>query len=204
MQSNRELNLQLANAAYEGRLAEVKELIEKKGADINSKVLNNRTPVIHAACYGKKDIVEYLLRQKANLTIRAEYNRSLLMIAAGEQYESSLAIFKAILNENPNVNDTDEDNKSALTYALAHGGYKHAALLLNSKANVNGVGLKNLSPLIQVTQKTKINIRMLNKVLNLGANVNVTNDKGLKPIQLAAENPEAVRLLLKHGALQPN
>jgi ankyrin repeat protein len=68
-----ELDLQLLDAARDGNLAEFEKLIAE-GANINAKEnridkLKNYTPLIYASCFGRRNIVEYILYDKRLCTL---------------------------------------------------------------------------------------------------------------------------------------
>jgi len=64
------LDSSLLQAAAEGDLSKVQQLVEKKGASVNVQGQMNRTPLHVAALYGKLEVVMYLREKGAKLDVK--------------------------------------------------------------------------------------------------------------------------------------
>jgi len=76
-----DLNEVLLNAAEDGNLLVLKTVVEK-GADINAKDSNGKTPIMVAAEMGHSEIVNYLKGQGADINARDKCGDTVLMKAS--------------------------------------------------------------------------------------------------------------------------
>ncbi len=65
------LDTSILQAATEGDLAKLQNLVEKQGGNVNCQGALNRTPLHLASLYGKLDVVLYLIERKAQLNAQA-------------------------------------------------------------------------------------------------------------------------------------
>lgn len=88
-----------------------------------------------------------------------------------------------------------------LWWAAEKGNAEITKLLLKAKAKVDNTGPDGETALLRASSNG--NIAVMKILINAGANVNVSHKSNLgSPLYMASfyDKPEAVRLLLKHGA----
>lgn len=107
-------HLPLADAAEEGNLNEVKDLI-KKGYDINKGGVNNYTPLIVSAGRGRIQVVKFLLSKGAKVNAQTFWGENALMAAS--RYTNDKAVVEVLLKNGADINAKDKEGKTALDYA---------------------------------------------------------------------------------------
>jgi len=66
-----------------GDLDQVRDFIEKKGINVNDNI-DGRPPILYAADYGQKDVIEYLVGKGANVNACDKHGISALLAAIWE------------------------------------------------------------------------------------------------------------------------
>lgn len=101
---------------------------------------------------------------------------------------------------------SDDDLSNTLVSSCGEGNYLAAKTLLDFGANVNSFGSTEYNPLI-ISCTYDIDTEMRKKLINLlvqrGANLNIFNEHGRTPLNSAMEycsGTEIVELLISHGA----
>ena len=204
--------LEIFSAIENGNLEMVRKLLEK-GADPNLQDPNGRTLLHTAVIEVQVDIVHELINKGAQVNTEDNCKQSPLLDAAelvddvDDQKEvADLEIIVKYLlkaGANPNVKDSDSDNKTPLHFAaqcnntsMVHDLINHGAII-DAKDNDQHTPL-HFTAIFDVVEAAKV-------ILQNGANPNLTNSKGETPLHLAAIRGDVrlTRLLLKHGA-DPN
>ncbi|KAK9886546.1 hypothetical protein WA026_016821 [Henosepilachna vigintioctopunctata] len=54
-----------------GDLDQVKDIVEKKSINLNEQI-DGRPPILYAADYGQKDVIEYLISAGANVNVSVD------------------------------------------------------------------------------------------------------------------------------------
>ena len=204
--------LEIFSAIENGNLEMVRKLLEK-GADPNLQDSNGRTLLHTAVIEVQVDIVHELINKGAQVNTQDNSKQSPLLDAAelvddvDDQKEvADLEIIVKYLlkaGANPNVKDSDSDNKTPLHFAAQCNNTSMVQDLINHGAIIDAKDNDQHTPLhftaiFDVVEAAKV-------ILQNGANPNLTNSKGETPLHLAAirGDVEVTRLLLKHGA-DPN
>lgn len=194
-------NDELLRAAETGDIEAVKEALNN-GADINTQNNFLKESALHfAASKGHLELVEYLVDNGANLFLNNGTDMTPLHLAARDgqvhvvKYllERSGTIPERILNDvihvaqmsvygRPEIVQMLEDFRLYQARPIARGGEKADAALL--EASENG------------------NIKAAEQALEEGANVEVIDDRGMKPIHWASfrGHCDIVRILIDKGA----
>ena len=126
----------LRKAANNGDLKRVKELVEL-GTDVNAQDDEGgwgMTPLTWAAYRGHKDVVEYLLEQKADINKPCKLGQTALWDAANLGHSG---IVKLLLDNGADPDIQDKDGFTALMRAAHHHETDAVRLLLTKKANKN-------------------------------------------------------------------
>lgn len=133
-------------AIMQGKLGEVKTLVEEKKADVNLVDHKRRPHLQNAAFQGCDEIVEYLLEQKAGATATDTLGRTALQLAA---FSGSADMIRQLINAGSEINH--QDNKQTTPLMACFRGLLEskkpnntpqraeavAAALIENKANVN-------------------------------------------------------------------
>lgn len=150
-------------------------------ADANYLSFTGQRPLVLAAQIGSAEIVEELLRHRADPEL-ADANGNLALFTAIEN--NQLGAFKAILKHSKNINIISNKNESALTAALKMKNEKMATLLITQGIDIN---LKddNGRRAIEIARANN-----LDKTLDLLIDVAKIHSKGLDdyPIVKAIKN----------------
>lgn len=190
--SSTETNLEsnLINACISRDLKKVKDLI-KKGANINYKNFNNRTPLLVAIINEDKEIINLLIKHKVSLDIKNQI-KSLDFFIKGESDQAEYLIkkYKEIISLEDQFIDS----------AIVKNHSKVLALLDKIK-NIDYVDKDGYSLLIAVAaflDSREVVIKMLNRNFE----VDFQNNQGYSPLMLASRNgnKESVKVLLENKA----
>lgn len=186
----------LHEAALEGDLAAVRELVEN-GADLRAKNADSQWTALHiAALYDKERVLAYLVDSWKEQFGEPPGLNDLLFTAVihGNQYSAQY-----LLEQGANPNQVSHDFEPQLRVAATHGHQETLVLLLKHGADVHAVTTGGLTALHGAAEKGAEGVRVL---LEYGADVNAQADNGYTPLHTAAEHghAEAVRVLLENGA----
>lgn len=211
-------------AAREGKTEVCKYLVEELKLDVNTKDEDGETPLIHAARQGHTSTAKYLIEHGANPALSSELGATALHHVAGI---GNIELMEVLLSTGVEV-DSQSDAGTPLVWAAGHGQQDALKLLLKHKADPNietddGItpllsavaagSLPCLELLIQAGAKVNItaggatplhiaadtgNTELITCLLKSGADPNVKDEGGLKPVQVAAArgNKGAVEILL--------
>jgi ankyrin repeat protein len=199
-------------------LAKVRLLVAK-GADVNARSKQGRTPLIVAASYdGGSEVVKFLLEKGADISAR-DGAGSTALVAATEANDT--ATVRLLLQKGADVNaagvfyEGATSGQTPLMNAAAHGNVDVIKMLLAKGASVNvtgsaeGLRVKNgaialgmYTPLLLAASfASPAAVKLL---LDAGAKPNVQDVRGMTPLMLAVSSdradPGVIRLLLDHGA----
>ena len=121
-------------AAYNGNLQILQALILHNNDHINDVNKNNWTPLHCAVSKGHLEIVNYLLSNKADVTVQTDEGWNIYRMAACDGY---LQILQAlIMHNNDYVNDVNKNNWTPLHCAVSKGHLQIVNYLLSNKADV--------------------------------------------------------------------
>ncbi len=213
------MNQELIEAATQGDVAKVKQMIQADPSLAQSKDERGLSVVLKATYYGKRDVVEALLASGVELNIfeaaaTGQTNRVRALIeqdpALINSYSPdgfaplSLAAFfghpntvNVLLAAGTEVNAPSRETMklTPLASALAAGHNQIARTLIEHGANVNAKGDTDVTPLH--TAAARGNIEAATFLLEHGAEINATTTDGKKPITFAEErnHPEMVEFL---------
>ena len=122
-------------AANIGNLQSLQAIIMHNNDYVNDVDKMNRTPLYHAVSNGQIEIVNYLLSNKADVSVKADEGWNVYHRAANN---GRLKILQAIsMHNNDYVNDGDETNWTPLYHAVANGHIEIVNYLLSIKADVS-------------------------------------------------------------------
>ena len=175
-------------------------LLLAKGAAVNDRQVEGRTPLLMAALAGGTNrVLELLLDHGADPNSSTLAGQSPLMAAA---IRGNANAIRLLIEKDADVNASNGAGETALMLAATAGNPHSVALLLEKGASASAKSKRNETALGNAATSgvTEI-VRML---LDRGAEVNVRNIRGYSPLMLAASSDtipaEVVRLLLAKGA----
>ena len=176
-------------AVYNGHKDMVQLLLDK-GADINTVNIFGRTPLHHAAEYGKIDA--------AGLLISLGAKPQLTKAAANRQEK----IINGLLQAGVDPDITDLHGQTALMHASILGHMNVVKILLQWGANPNKEDLQGQTPLHKAAIWGCKNVAI--QLIFAGAELNKTDLWGQTPLLVAVGNnkKEIVQLLVDSGADQ--
>ncbi|HTY23893.1 MAG TPA: ankyrin repeat domain-containing protein, partial [Desulfomonilaceae bacterium] len=159
------LDQQITQAAKSGDLALVKTLVEK-GANVNAKGVNGRTPLMCATLEGHPKIVRLLINRGADINARDQNGETPLMQAADQ---CDLDMLHLLLDKGANVDLDDEDGETALIRVARADAPPDVRLLVEKGADIKANARKDRAGL---EWDDKVYADMAKLLLGKGANVN--------------------------------
>jgi len=195
-----------------GNLAKVRLLVDK-GANVNAKSKQGRTPLIIAASHnGAEAILRLLIAKRADPKMTDASGNTALIAAA---QANDVASIKLLLDKGADVNARNSSGETALMSASGNGNLAAVKLLLKAGAQVNAISavanvnvkagpiaLGNYTALLLAAPYGAP--ELIKTLLNAGADVNAKDVRGMTPLMMSVsteyQNPEVVRLLLARGA----
>lgn len=129
----------LTTAARKGDLPMLKLLIEA-GFDVNDKdSFGSESPLIKASYYGKKEVVEYLLEQGADIKATDYRGNTALLNAA---YNGHTNVVEILLKNGAEINERNKLNWNALMQACVEGHFVTAKFLLENGSPTNEIDME--------------------------------------------------------------
>jgi cytohesin len=181
---------EIHEAAVSGNLERVKACLSRDQSQINVADAKGRSVLACAVLSGKKELVEFLIRQGATEDISA---------AAVTGHSEKIA---ELLKQDPTlVNARATDDKTPLHWAAFHGQRKVAELLLAEKADINALDEGGFAPLhwaAMFNRSEVVEVLLANK-----ANFKIKVAKfGWTPMRLAVIHGHVAtaEMLVKAGA----
>ena len=186
------------DAVKNGDLEKVMSMIKANPNLVFSKDDSGCTPLEYAAFIGRKDIIDFLLANKADVNARdTVVGMNPLLIAADKgslDVAASLLLLKADINAKDKIGNTPLHN-------AAQKGYKDMViLLLANKAEVDAKNNYGFTPLFAAAAGGHLDVLKL--LLANKADINSLDAKGETPLHFAAEkgNKVMAELLLGNSA----
>jgi ankyrin repeat protein len=156
------------------------------GADVNSANDYGETPLHRAAYHGFTDTVRLLLKNKADISRRAQRGETPLLYASRPEGYPATVI--ALLEGGADVNDPDNFGMTPLHGAAMIGNVDVARVLVEKgHADVNRQTSAGFTPLHIAAISGKADF--VRYLLDSGANRDLADKDGLTPAQHAAQFP---------------
>ncbi|KAK2737404.1 hypothetical protein FQN55_001142 [Onygenales sp. PD_40] len=187
----------LYGACAMGKRAVAEYLLDQKGIDISIVDLNGYSPLDVATMQGHVHVARFLLEREVFKEDPLVLQRALGSAAGVGQME----ILQLLLDRGVAVNSVDHKKCTPLYRATATGQVDALTYLVNRGADINAKNTPSAQTCVfgaVLHQQPAI----LTRLLELGADPNIPNNKTLTPLHWAAEAKytEMVRALLAHGA----
>lgn len=128
-------------AAKRGDLEQVKAIVSH-GANINARDRHEHTPLTWAAIESHKEIVKFLIDNGADVNSISTLGNSVLMFS--DSAEITLLLLQS--GRLTSINHQNNQQKTALHYAVAKGDYAQVVALIEHGANINAKDSKGNTP----------------------------------------------------------
>ena len=188
-------------AVMEGNL-EIIELLLAKGADVDARDLNARSPLHYAIIYGKEaDIVKVLLEKGADVNAKDNrFGMTPLHDAAVDRLNFKPDVVKLLIDYGANVDSGKNEAWTPLHWASINRNLKMVEMLIANGADVNARN-KNGSTALHLTFRED-NTDLARILLDAGADVNIKNNEGWTPLDKVIEkgHTNIAELLKTRGA----
>ncbi len=169
-------------AVRAGNLAKVKELIERGGANVNSRNRIGDSLLAMAIKSRKQDIANYLLDKGADAGLANTSKGTPLMAAS---FNGDAALVDRLLARGVDVHAADEQKKTAMVYAAAQGHVDVVARLLKAGVDVNARYANDLTALMWAAGQGQA--KSVKYLLESGADPALKDNRGKTAIDIADE-----------------
>jgi ankyrin repeat protein/L-ascorbate metabolism protein UlaG (beta-lactamase superfamily) len=188
---------EIHEAALNGDLAKVKELLAKDPALLNAKGHNEKAPIHWAAQGGHLELVKYLIAKGANINeLNIQKETPLVYAAEG----GHLKLAKLLIAKGASVNLKTTLDAAPINYALWAGRTEMVKLLLKKGSEFKLSRGEGFTLLHEAAGGESAEIVAL--LLKKGMATDLKTGFGATPLHYAVLNgrPETISLLIKKGA----
>ncbi|XP_063921132.1 uncharacterized protein LOC135135940 [Zophobas morio] len=172
-----------------------------KHIDVNAVDHETKTSFYWACQYGHEAICDLLVKNEANISIKAEDGKTALHVACQYGREKIVRLLLAWLKDIDiqDVNVEDFDGCTPLHPACAFGDHRIVELLIKSRADVNTKDIRNKTPLHTACENGHDIVATL--LLKAGAKIAVYTTNNETPLHLAVQNghQNVISLLKSHS-----
>ena len=164
---------------------------------INAKTDGDNQTALHLASFrGNIKIIKILITNYAEINVLTSKGYNMIHKAAMGNKPSAIIYFNK--KYNMNLEDTDENQMNALHLATRNCMENSVIYLLNLGINVNLKDKEGNTALHYAVRKGQI--RIIKKLIQRGADINIPDFKKKKtPVMLAKNNPEILEIFRKKG-----
>ena len=161
-------NITFTRAVASGNLRILKQML-KKGADVNRRDSDARTPLIRALDNGHYEAANLIIEAGADVNICDSNGKTLLNLAAEHSHSEAMRV---LIKAGADVNKSGPGGKTLLIKASETGDYEMVRLLVESGADVNKFNIWN-TPLWYAVKNH--HIECVSLLIEAGADVNLFN-----------------------------
>lgn len=182
-------------AADQDRTAQVIDLLQR-GMDVNTTDRQGNTLLIIAARNGNAELLDFLLRNRANTAKRNQHGDSAIMAAA---FRGNAVIVQRLLQAGASV---DNAGWNALHYA-AYGGYNEVMrALVAGKPNLDALAPNGQTALMFAAAAGKLDV--VKTLIDADADMDLEDREGRTALALALANGhmQTVAYLRESGAYE--
>ncbi|XP_067668435.1 putative ankyrin repeat protein RF_0381 isoform X2 [Haliotis asinina] len=202
LNDSRQEDNNLHKACRSGILAEVRQILNHEQVDINSSGKCGCTPVMIAAEGGRRDLVDLLVRQGSDLSLRDNDDNTALHVAS---IKGHLKIVRYILSKKPvDVNITGHCNRTAVMAAARFGHREVFDFLVKNGSDLLTVDSdrNNILHIACIGGNVEIVKYILTKVQ---VDINSKGHSGMTPVMLASYlgHLSVFQLLIRKKCLLP-
>jgi ankyrin repeat protein len=189
------------DAARDGAVQTVKNLLAEDPSLIDARDENGCTPLI-LACRGEQaDIVKYLIAKGAEVNAADKNSTTALHVAAASGQSD---IVQRLIDAGAGLDPPDYERQTPLHYAATEGHDRVARILVKKGADLEARNVYERTPLLLVARESG-SAPIARALLDAGADVNAQDRWGGTPLELAAWRGfgDVIDLLMDHGADVP-
>ena len=192
----------LLNLASSSGSVETVRLFIELGADVNEPTGREYKTALHiASSKGHTNIVRLLIDHRADINSRDWSHSTPLHLAS---VMGNVSTAELLLQRGADFNARAKDDSTPLHRAAFGGSPRAVELLLQRGAEVNACNGAHMTPLHKslLNELTPPDADVVRLLLKNGANVDIKDDKGRTPFQIATskELSHIIRLLSERGA----
>jgi len=191
----------LHEAAAQGDISAIKEMLESKKANIEGRNSSGQTPLIIAAAMGQDQAVELLVEHKANINAADKSRRTALWEAA---QKGRTAIVRLLLDCGASAGTADNQGITPLMTAADHGGADVAGILLARGAPIDEMDNDGRTALMHAAL-CRLDDNAMARILAFHAALDLKDKQAQTALDMAvqARRPDTVNELLAAGAAAP-
>ena len=188
-----------ARRYYNGK--EAVQAVIDLGADVNATNHENETALLLACEKGNTNIINALRNAGADPNIADIVGNTCLHYAARKYYDSGKAV-QSVIDVGVDVNATNHKNQTALLLACEKGNTNIINALRNAGADPNIADIVGNTCLHYATRNCYDKEEVVQTVIDLGVDVNATNQENETALLLACEkgNTDVIHTLCNAGA----
>ena len=159
------------------------------------------TPLIIAAGGGHLNVVTFLIKEGADVSLPDYDGRTALHFAVGSS-DNSCEILRCLIENGADINKGRNDNQTPLMVAAEKGHVSVATFLIERGADVDLQDENGNTALHHALYGSDVSCEILSCLIGSGADVNGVNKVKHTPLMIAAKRGHinALTLLIKHGA----
>ena len=167
---------------------------------INAKTDGDNQTALHLSSFrGNIKIIKLLIANHAEINALTSNGYNMIHKAAMGNKPSAIIYFNK--KYNMSLEDTDENQMTALHLATRNCMENSVIYLLNLGVNVNAKDKEGCTPLHYAVRKSQI--RLIKKLIQRGADINIPDFKRKKtPVMLAKNNKEILEIFRKKGVCE--
>ncbi len=169
-------------AVRAGNLPRLKELIDKHGANLNSRNRIGESLLMMSIKAGNAEIANWLLDHGANVQTPNTSKVTPLMAAA---FNGDLAMVNRLLDKGADIHAPDQLKKTAIVYAAGNGHTEVVARLLKAGVAINARYPNELTILMWAAGQG--HAKTVSYLLEAGADKSLKDNRGKMALDLADE-----------------
>jgi len=210
-EEQKKLNAALLNAAEEGDLQKVNDLLDK-GAHVNVRGENGTTPLMWAAWNGNIEMAMLLVKRGADVNARTElgaadaHGETVLMIAS---FQGHVEMVELLISKGVRVNDVDGKGRTARMFGAVNGHESVVRILKEREILEAAAARARLTPedrerldIALLDSMRRGDTRHIRSLLDAGADANVKDESGWSALMWASVRNQytVAELLIERGA----
>ncbi|XP_076249210.1 ankyrin repeat, SAM and basic leucine zipper domain-containing protein 1 [Calliopsis andreniformis] len=178
------LECQMMNACIMNCLDIVQEYL--KSHDVNNFLHTGWTPLLYAAFYAQREIIEYLIKNGANVNKHQDGYTPLMALCSSTKgtIEERIQCLNLLLEAKANTHACNKQRQTPLMYACKSQESEFVAELIKHSKNINACDNRNQTALMYATIANKLETVKL--LIDSGADVTLIDCNNLTASEIAS------------------